>query len=65
MSCGSNEFGQLGILSGSMMQDTNNIGGQRYNVPTPIEKNIIDNVEFVAAGRYHTVAIRKMNENDV
>ena len=34
-------------------------------LPTQIEKQILDNVVLIAAGRYHTIAIRKQNEGDM
>lgn len=34
-------------------------------LPTVIEKQVLDNVVLIAAGRYHTIAIRKQNEGDM
>lgn len=66
--CGSNEFGQLGLkrLQLEELEDMNS-GMQVDNVepkPQLIEKDQLDNVDFVAAGRYHTVAIRQKTEGD-
>lgn len=65
--CGSNEFGQLGLSNG---QDEAENGGalgggdDTENKPQQIDKDKLDNVEFVAAGKYHTVVIRRKSEGD-
>lgn len=60
MSCGSNEFGQLGLYSDTTGDDIQGAMGGRSNeyTPQPISKLYLDNVVFIAAGRYHTMAIR-------
>ena len=34
------------------------------NTPTLIEKSALDSVVYVAAGRFHTVVIRRQTEGD-
>lgn len=65
--CGSNEFGQLGLaLETEEEEERAGVPGGRLSKPTPvmIEKQILDSVVQVAAGRFHSMAIRKQNEGD-
>lgn len=39
-------------------------GRQIRHTPIMIEKHILDSVVQVAAGRFHSMAIRKQNEGD-
>lgn len=66
LTCGSNEFGQLGLQQDAAAgEGATGQGGQgRFNTPTLIEKTILDSVVFVAAGRFHTMAVRKQTEGD-
>lgn len=65
--CGSNEFGQLGlgVESDDAESRANVQGGQIMPTPVMIEKSILGSVVQVAAGRFHSMAIRKQNEGDV
>lgn len=67
MTCGSNEFGQLGLVSDATAGDGVNAQGGKDKelVPALIEKSVLDNVVYVAAGRYHTMVIRKQTEGDI
>ena len=66
LTCGSNEFGQLGLQQDAAAGEgaTGQGGLGRFNTPTLIEKTILDSVVFVAAGRFHTMAVRKQTEGD-
>ena len=66
MSCGSNEFGQLGLVGqavGLEGKDANG-GNEKELSPVTIDQQHLENVVYVAAGRFHTVAIRKQSEGD-
>lgn len=60
MSCGSNEFGQLGLYFDSIDQEGTKIAGKEpITVPSTILAKHCDNIVFIACGRFHSVAIRK------
>ena len=59
MTCGSNEFGQLGITGGGEKQAQ---GGS--NQLTGIEKNKLGKVQYIAAGRFHTIVVSQKSENE-
>lgn len=67
LTCGSNEFGQLGLSGDAAKEEGYNKpqgGTQTHTAPAYIEKSIIENVVYIAAGRHHNIAIRKVNEMD-
>jgi alpha-tubulin suppressor-like RCC1 family protein len=60
--CGSNQFGQLGLQSDAVFMDDNDQaqgGSDVHMTPIAIEKSVLDHVVYIAAGRYHTIAVRK------
>jgi len=69
MTCGSNEFGQLGLVQDAAGEAGVNPQGGRQphtinimTTPVLIEKSLLDGVVLVAAGKYHTLAVKKQNE---
>lgn len=63
---GSNEFGQLGITKNKVIddEDVEMDNDQVESKPMLIEKDRLDNVDYIAAGKYHTVIIRRKNMCD-
>ena len=64
MTCGSNEFGQLGLFQDAAIGEgaLATGGTQEFTTPTLIEKSYLENVTFIAAGRFHTLVIRRQTE---
>ena len=65
MTCGSNEFGQLGLFSESGGgKEGAKAGSELQLTLTAIDKKYLSNIVYIAAGRFHSIAIRKQSEAD-
>lgn len=64
--CGSNQFGQRGVTNDAVFMEGDDamVGNNLGSVPSQIEKGVLDNVIMIAAGRFHTAAIRRQNAGD-
>lgn len=63
LTCGANEFGQCGLAQDAAV-DSQAGGKEDFYSPTVIEKSYLDNVVYVACGRFHTIAVRKQNDGE-
>ena len=63
LTCGANEFGQCGLAQDAAV-DSQAGGKENFWSPTVIEKSYLENVVFVACGRFHTIAVRKQNDGE-
>lgn len=57
MTCGSNEFGQLGLFVESGFDDDDFT--TEFNSPSLVDRGVMNNILFVAAGRNHTIAVKR------